>query len=113
MRFVGYSIQSKGYRLFDDKTSKVVICRYVIFNEADFGRSKDAQNDSIEVKLKSDEVHMPEKHEYPERRRTVPVRYGIDEYADTAEVLDGSQITEPSSLNEALTSDCHRVESSS
>ena len=39
LRFVGYSIQSKGYRLLDEKTSVVVICRDVIFNEADFGHT--------------------------------------------------------------------------
>lgn len=57
------------------------------------------------MKFKSCEVDMPERHEYPEQWRTVPVRYGIDEYADTAKVLDSGQITEPSTLSEALTSD--------
>ena len=37
LRFVGYSIQSKGYRLFDEKSHKVVIRRDVAFNETDFG----------------------------------------------------------------------------
>ena len=37
LRFVGYSIQSKAYRLLDEKTSNVYIRRDVIFNEEDFG----------------------------------------------------------------------------
>ena len=37
LRFVGYSIQSKGYRLVDKKTSQVYICRDVFINEEDFG----------------------------------------------------------------------------
>ena len=36
-QFVGYSTQSKRYRLFDEKTSRVYTRRDVIFNEKDFG----------------------------------------------------------------------------
>ena len=39
MRFVGYSIQPRGYRLMNEKTHKVVIRRDVAFNEGDFDRS--------------------------------------------------------------------------
>ena len=38
LQFAGYSIQSKGYRLLDEKTSKVVIHQDVIFNETDFSQ---------------------------------------------------------------------------
>ena len=34
--FIGYSLQTKGYRLFDESTSKVLVHRDVIFNESDF-----------------------------------------------------------------------------
>lgn len=34
--FIGYNLQTKGYRLIDDATSKVIIRRDVIFNESDF-----------------------------------------------------------------------------
>lgn len=37
---MGYSTQSKGYKLLDEKTSTVIICRDVIFNEKDFGDNK-------------------------------------------------------------------------
>ena len=33
---LGYSSTSKGYRLFNEKTSKIIISRDVIFNENDF-----------------------------------------------------------------------------
>ena len=37
MWFLGYSKESKGYRLLDERTRKIVTRRDVIFNEADFG----------------------------------------------------------------------------
>ena len=36
LRFVGYSLQTKGYRLINEDTGRVVISRDVIFNESDF-----------------------------------------------------------------------------
>ena len=35
LRFVGYSTKSKGYRLLNEKTTKVIISRGVTFNEND------------------------------------------------------------------------------
>ena len=32
--FIGYSLQTKGYHLFDEGTSKVLVRRDVIFNES-------------------------------------------------------------------------------
>ena len=43
--FVGYSLQTKGYRLFDESTSKVVVCQDVIFDESVF------QHDSTTVEV--------------------------------------------------------------
>ena len=39
-RFVGYSLNSKGYRLMNEKTTKVVISRDVVFNKNDFWVNK-------------------------------------------------------------------------
>ena len=51
LRFVGYSIQSKAYRLLDEKTSKIYIRRDVIFNEKDFGQKTEEvpQGDLLET----------------------------------------------------------------
>ena len=39
LHFVGYSIRSKGYRLFDEESRKLVVRRDVTFNETDFGQA--------------------------------------------------------------------------
>ena len=44
LRFIGYSHQTKGYRLIDETTSRVVICRDVIFNESDFNKDRDSSS---------------------------------------------------------------------
>ena len=36
MRFVGYSLNSKGYRLYDEESKKVFVSRDGVFNENDF-----------------------------------------------------------------------------
>ena len=40
MRFVGYSLTSKGYRLFDETERKIFIRKDVEFNEDDFGHKE-------------------------------------------------------------------------
>ena len=85
-RFVGYSIQSKGYRLLDEETGKVYIRRDVVFNEQDFGIIK---HSTTEVDISSStEPEPPQDTEQveqqnlrrSERRRRPTVRFGIDEY---------------------------------
>ena len=117
LRFVGYSLQTKGYRLIDEGTSKVTIRRDVIFNESDFQRDSTAVEVSEKVNGREkdedslvEQLEQPQKEEredveedqqrYPRRQRTVPVRYGIDEYIDIA-FLGGE---EPRSIEEALDS---------
>ena len=118
LRFVGYSTQSKGYRLLDENTSKVVIRRDVVFNEADFGhkgvvevqQQKSVEFDSnFEGHLRSRDIEPElERSEqcrrYPERQRCPPVRFGIDEYADTVMTgcLGENQVNELSTIEEAL-----------
>ena len=117
LRFVGYSIRSKGYRLFDEKSQKVVIRRDVIFNETDFGHEvkRDVEpKDTVDVEISQKEVNNSEaERERPQRQRQPPVRYGQNEYADLTTVQDyvhhvaynAGQILEPKSLEEALTSE--------
>ena len=123
LRFIGYSSQTKGYRLIDESTSKVLIRRDVIFNESDFhynpgktevtdGRTITGHEqvmvpedkESIELPNEpqpEEQVVQEHQHRYPRRQRTAPVRYGIDEFVDTA-FLDEVQIEEPKSIEEAL-----------
>ena len=124
LRFIRYSLQTKGYRLIDENTSKVITRRDVIFNESDF------QHDSTTVKINEgvtvsdhEKIMVPEEeeepmeqsqpeepenqeedqHRYPRRQNIAPISYGINEFVDTA-LLGGGQIEEPQSIEEALES---------
>jgi hypothetical protein len=121
MRFVGYSIQSKGYRLLDDKTGNVLVRRDVVFNESDFGQPHpEARKESLVVEMDGpivQEQHVTpdlrpqEAHEYPDRLRQAPVRYGIDEYVSIVtsdDQLSDNYPIEPNTLKEALSSDNSR-----
>ena len=123
LHFIGYSLQTKGYRLIDESTSKVLVRRDVIFNESDFqyDSSKTKVTDEgtttsyeqIMVLEDEEPIELPnelqpqeqviqeQQHQYPRRQRTTPVRYGIDKFVDTA-FLDEVQIEEPKSIEEAL-----------
>ena len=69
LRSVGYSRNSKGYRLLDEKTQKVIVRRDVTFNETDFGYSSTNLNteakEIVEVNLtemeegRQEEGHAP------------------------------------------------------
>ena len=123
LRFIGYSLQTKRYRLIDESTSKVLVRRDVICNESDFqyDSSKTKVTDEgtttsyeqvmvpedeepIELPIEpqpQEQVVQEQQHCYPTRQRTAPVRYGIDEFVDTA-FLDEVQIEEPKGIEEAL-----------
>ena len=123
LRFIGDSSQTKGYRLIIESTSKVLVRRDVIFNESDFhydsGKTEVTDGKTTtghkQVMVPEDEestelpnepqpeeqVVQEHQHRYPRRQRTAPVRYGIDEFVDTA-FLDEVQIEEPKSIEEAL-----------
>ena len=137
MRFVGYSLTSKGYRLFDETNRKLYIRKDVEFNESDFGQKSaittEPDQKSIEMKQngeitakdegevaeitrskKDEEQQEPQEEKElrrSERTHKTPVRYGFDEYADTAtcRVLHVayhlSEVDEPSTIQEAKSSD--------
>ena len=98
LRFVGYSKEFKGYRLLDENTSRVFIRRDVVFKETDFGHKAEEvvkPRDTVEVDTTPDEANRPEaesqqpdQQRRSERQRRPPVKYGLDEYADTATVGD-------------------------
>ncbi len=122
-RFVGYCINSKGYRLLNEETRKIVRRRDVIFNETNFD-TKSTSSPQMIVELNSfeteavvhqdvhqdaaEEIQQPNARQ-SERTRRPPMRYGFDEYADVADMdhvaYQGSQITEPRTVEEALSSD--------
>ena len=116
LRFVGYSVQSKAYRLLDERTSQVYTRRDVIFNEQDFGRSteKPPQNEepleTVEVESRPDEAFNEQEEPPPrrqsERTRQPPVRFGRDEYVAATSVQHvayaACQVAEPQTMDEAL-----------
>ena len=116
LRFVGYDITTKAYRLMDDKTGLVYKRRDVTFNEDDFGHkeaSTVSTGDSSRKKTGTTEADQPVENEakseksapHPERpKREVkqPVRYGYDEYAEV--MLKAVECPEPRTLQEALSS---------
>ena len=119
-RFVGYSKKSKGYRLFDEETQKIVTRRDVTFNERDFSwRGMKTESEAVKpketLKVDSNLVTPCRPEEEPrrsERQRRPPVRYGFEEYADTATgeqvhhvAYNVCQIAEPKTMKEALASD--------
>ena len=126
LRFVGYSKNSKGYRLFNEATRQLVTRRDVTFNETDFSsHSNEADRQVVESEQveseetgdddsdRQTEVNQPEEPRRSERQRQPPVRFGYDEYADTMSVehqvhhvaYNVCQITEPKTMEEALTSE--------
>jgi len=118
MRFVGYSIHPKGYRLRNETTGKVFIKQDVVFNKTDFCSTKGSSpvsEDPVELEAVIDETSQPELvRQRPEWQMRRPIRYGVDEYADTVSggleeqvdhVANVCQIIEPATMEEAITSD--------
>ena len=83
LRFVGYCSQSKGYRLWNEKTRNVVVRREVVFNEIDFGQlNSDVQREppvSV-IDLHNDHPVIQEPVETPAPQDDHPV---IQEPAET------------------------------
>eukprot|EP00731_Ephydatia_muelleri_P005270 Em0002g1446a len=127
LRFIGYSLQTKAYRLINDDTGKIIVRRDVIFNESDFqydsttGTGITFKRDEVVIQEIPKEVEWPEQVQeeveleqeqqeqedaeqsrYPRRMRIAPTRYGIDEYVGTVLM---TQLEEPQSITEALESD--------
>ena len=67
MRFVGYSLTSKGYRLFDETNRKRYIRRDVEFNESYFGQKSamttESDQKSMEVKQNEKSLQKTKKNE--------------------------------------------------
>ena len=119
--FIGYCTNSKGYRLFDEKTRKLIKSRDVTFNETDFDLRKSeadagehtevVDTDTESGTPEGEDVNEPQEVQevcHSERERRPPSRY-INEDADTAKVdhvaYRACEIIEPKTIEEALASD--------
>ena len=123
MRFVGYSLTQKGYRLYYENRPKIFIRRDVTFNETDFGSARvqmkcdeDGTESAEESELKGEEeqANADEQHELPKDprrsgRERNPPKFYHDEYAGicTAKyaTLHVAEIDEPETLKDALESE--------
>ena len=59
MRFVGYPLNAKGYRLYDKKRNRVIVRRDVVFNETDFDRHVLTQPADVAVAVNTDSLVPP------------------------------------------------------
>eukprot|EP00795_Rhopilema_esculentum_P009748 gene9748-biopygen2709 len=119
LRFLGYSANQKGYRLFDMQSKRIVIRRDVNFNENDFGSQKQylkmgpepAKEDKRQTEPTERDTDAEESH--PRRSQistkgVPPPRFGLDEYADVTEarhVVFSAIIEEPATIQEAFNSE--------
>ena len=107
-RFVGYSLNSKGYRLYDEHSRRIIISRDVTFNENDFKLNKDSViiESSVETQTKDDQPgeNVTEQRRSSERLKRPPVRYGLDEYEVNHYACNVVEIDEPANLKEAANS---------
>ena len=111
-RFVGYAGERKGYLLYDEDTQKLAIRHDVVFNEQDLEDVQPTKEKvEAEVDLKSDDEGRQEAAQRPQRERMPPVRFGFDEYADTAGMethvhyANACNVIEPQTVQEAMSSD--------
>ena len=124
MRFVGYSLTQKGYRLYDENRQRIFIRRDVTFNETNFGSTnvqmkydEDSSECDEEMQLKDEEQKsvdeqsqqgLPKDPRRSGRGRNPPMFYH-DEYAgiSTAKyaALYVAEIEEPETLKDALDSE--------
>eukprot|EP00795_Rhopilema_esculentum_P005371 gene5371-biopygen379 len=119
LRFLGYSANQKGYRLFDMQSKRIVIRRDVNFNENDFGSQKQylkmgpepAKEDKRQSEPTERDTDAEESHPRRSQRSTKgvpPPRFGLDEYADVTEakhVVFSAIIKKPATIQEAFNSE--------
>ncbi|KAL5515273.1 hypothetical protein EMCRGX_G000418 [Ephydatia muelleri] len=86
LRFIGYSLQTKAYRLINDDTGKIIVRRDVIFNESDFQYDSTTGTVGAEgITFKRDEVviqEIPKEVEWPEQVQEVELEQEQQEQED-------------------------------
>ena len=105
LHYNGFSIQSKGYRLLDETQNGGYKVRY------NFMRSNH-NTQLMWMYMRKLEA----KHQQPQWQRQLPVRYGLDEYADIATTrlcpsccIECLPIIEPRSLEQVLTTNSGKM----
>ena len=121
LRFIGYTETTRNYKVWDEEKHKCYIHHDVIFNENDFGKSTGAnkleleniEEESVaEIPVESEKESDEENKEqleplrWSQRIKRPPVRYGIDEFTNTANVANyqAAKIEEPKTIDDALNS---------
>ena len=96
MRFVRYSIPSKGYCLMNEKNHNAVVCCDAVFNEA--GQNQvEAQKELLYVEMDEDSVtatnqehqsnvlsYKSRSHKHPSQLGQPSIRFGKNEYVSIA-----------------------------
>lgn len=114
VRFVGYSIQSKAYRVYNEATNSVKERRDVQFNESEFeciGKSSSPTNQHTTMNWDASSDGLTNQHTVPEqqarresnRSHMPPVRYGIDDYVSHV-AYTVNEIIEPQTFKHAAQS---------
>ena len=107
-RFVGYTGTTGNYKVWDEVEQRCLVRHDVIFNENDFGTKASTSTeetqegefrevlldtaDEQEETAHQEEEHQPQQPRRSSRIRTPTVRYGIDEYADTAYYVNSKEL---------------------
>ena len=117
-RFIGYTETTGNYKVWDEVRQKCFIRHDLIFNEADLksnshtSSNEESQQDvEISLDVSPQEEVEEEEQAQPlqeprrsERRRRPTIRYGLDDYADTANhcAFKSAKVDEPNTIQEAL-----------
>ena len=108
LRLVAFSHGTRGYRLLDEETGRILYCHNVVFDESEFNmrdkRDREPKPEVVTLRTSSSTptepipvvapplmppaIVEPEVYVRPQRIRTQPVRYGRDEVYSTHEEND-------------------------